>query len=108
MNASRMLAQVDFSNPSVNPTAKVGEISSLTNLLLPILTATAGLMAFAYMLYGAFLWITAGGDPKRREDARNTITYAIFGVLFVVVAFLLVRIVMTVTGTDSNAYNFFR
>jgi hypothetical protein len=60
------------------------------------------------MLYGAFTWITAAGDPKKLEEARRTITYAIFGIVFVVVAFLLVRIVMFVMGTNSNQFNFFQ
>ena len=104
----RLLAQVNFANPAVNPTAKFGDVSVLINLILPILTASAGLFAFAYMLYGAYTWITASGDPKKLEDARKTITYAVFGVLFVVISFVLVRVVMFVMGTDANEFNFFQ
>lgn len=104
----RLLAQVDISNPQMNPTARFADVSVLVNLILPILTASAGLFAFAYMLYGAYTWITAAGDPKKLEDARRTITYAVFGVLFVVVSFLLVRVVMFVMGTDANEFNFFK
>lgn len=104
----RLLAQVDLSNPQMNPTARFADVSVLVNLILPVLTAGAGLFAFAYMLYGAYTWITASGDPKKLEDARKTITYAVFGVLFVVVSFLLVRVVMFVLGTDANEFNFFK
>ncbi|MCX7996182.1 MAG: hypothetical protein N2691_00275 [Patescibacteria group bacterium] len=44
-----------------------------------------GLLLLGYLFYGAFLYITSGGDEEKAATARNTITYAIIGmVLFFV------------------------
>lgn len=40
-----------------------------------------GMVAFVYMLMGAFEWINSGGEPKKLETARGKITQAAIGMV---------------------------
>ncbi len=45
----------------------------------------AALLLLGYLFYGAFLYITSGGDEEKTTAARNTMTYAVLGMILMVV-----------------------
>jgi len=51
------------------------------------------LTAFVMILYGAFLFVTAGGNTEQVGSARNTLIYALAGIALGFMARLIVRIV---------------
>lgn len=53
----------------------------------------AFIIAFVMLLIGGIRWIMAGGDEKSVEKARNTITAALIGLVIVLVAYALIRII---------------
>lgn len=67
----------------------------------------AFIIAFIMLLVGGIRWIMAGGDEKSVEKARNTITAALIGLVVILVAYALIRIVElffnvnVITGTTS-------
>ncbi|MFH1244816.1 MAG: hypothetical protein V1487_04585 [bacterium] len=53
----------------------------------------AGLLTFAYMVYGGVTWISAGGDKTKLEEARNKITGGIIGLAIVASAWAIYKLV---------------
>lgn len=49
----------------------------------------AGVAAFAVIIYGAVLYTTSAGNPSKQQDARSWITGAIWGVVFLLAAYLI-------------------
>ncbi len=72
-----------------------GIFSDITNLLLFIIGAIAVIM----IVIGGLRYVISGGDAKQVQAAKNTILYALVGV---VVAILAYAIVNFVTGTFVN------
>jgi len=58
----------------------------------------AGIIALIMLVIGGFRYITAGGDPKAAESARNTLTYAILGLVLVILAWFILRFISNFTG----------
>ena len=58
------------------------------------------LMAFIYLLLGAFNWITSGGDKAKLESARDMITQAIVGIIIVAAAWAIMKLVGQFVGID--------
>lgn len=67
-----------------NPTNDVG---NLIGALLAIAFTVAGIVALIYMMWGAFNWITSGGDKEKLMKAQGRIRNAIIGI-FVLIAVL--------------------
>lgn len=67
-----------------------GMAGSIINVVLGFL----GILLLFYMLYAGFLWMTAGGDPKKVEKAQSIITQAIIGLLIIVMAFAISNFVL--------------
>ena len=51
-----------------------------------------GGVALLAIIYGAFIFVTSGGDPNRVRVGREYITYAIVGLLFAIFAVLLLEL----------------
>ncbi len=85
-----VFAQTDSDAP---PTisGNIGPIvERVTNYLFPI----AGLLALIFVIIGGYMWIISGGDPGRVKQAQGTLTWAILGLVIVLVIFGVLRIVI--------------
>ncbi len=65
----------------------------------------AGIALFILLLVGGFKYITSGGDPKALEGAQKTITYAIAGLIVIILSFLILVLISTITGVDVTKFN---
>jgi len=95
---SRLLAEVDFSKSTVNPVAKFGNFGSLLNQILPTIMIVASLVCLALLLMGAYTYVSSSGEQEKLQKARKTITYSIFGLILILLSYLLVRVVSFITG----------
>ncbi len=63
------------------------------NFILRGIFNISGGIAFLYLIYGAFLIMTARGDPVRLNQGRSVLFGAIFGLIFVIVSTLILNLV---------------
>lgn len=60
----------------------------------------SGVVALFLIILGGFKLMTSGGDPKGVEGARKTITWAIIGLIVVLLSFGIVKFISLITGLD--------
>lgn len=81
---------------------KDGVFTQITNTVLYIV----GIVSVIMLIYGGLRYVTSGGDSKKVTDAKNTILYAIIGLIISILAFSIVNFVINaVTGTNNSAAN---
>lgn len=61
----------------------------------------AGVVLFITFVVAGFNFLLSGGDPKRLQQARSTLTYAIMGLVVIVVAYLIIQLISTITGVQG-------
>lgn len=54
----------------------------------------AGLLAFGFLIYGGFMYMTAGGETGRASKAVGVISGSIIGMIIVALSFVIVRFVL--------------
>lgn len=64
----------------------------LHNAITLILSASA-LLAFIFLVIGGIRWIMSQGDKKQLETAQKTITYAIIGLVVVLLSFFIINFI---------------
>jgi len=96
----RSFLQLDLSNPSVNPTAKVNDINSLLSVVVGTATVIAALVFGAMLIMAGFQIVTSAGDPEKMQKAQQTGTYAVIGILIIICAYLIVRVLAFVFGLE--------
>jgi len=66
-----------------------GIVSNITTALVFIIGALSVLM----IIVGGLRYVISGGDPKKTADAKNTILYAIVGVVVAIMAYAIIKFV---------------
>ena len=67
-----------------------GVFKTITNTVLYIV----GIVAVIMLIVGGIKYIVSGGDSKKVTDAKNTILYAIIGLIVCFLAFAIVNFVI--------------
>lgn len=89
---------------SANPT---GFVADLIKKGLSLLIIVSFVAAFVWLILGGLKFITSGGDPKAVEGARSQITWGIIGLVVILCAYAIIRVVETffniaiISGTFS-------
>lgn len=73
--------------------------------ILNIAIRLAGVLLFIMLIVGGFKYLTAGGDPKKAEAAQKTLTYAIAGLVLVILAWFILLFIEKFTGVDVTQFN---
>lgn len=66
--------------------------------------ALAGVVLFVLLIVGGLKYITSGGDPKAAEGAQKTITYAIGGLIIILLSYLILVLIYKITGVDVTQF----
>lgn len=69
----------------------------LENIIIGILQLVA-LVGIIYLVYGGIRYVTSAGNESDAEEAKTTITYAIWGLFLVAVAYAIVKAVVSIVG----------
>ena len=82
--------KIDSPNiPKVNLDA--AQVSNIFNGVLWL----AGAVAVIFVIWGGLKYTLSNGDSSETQKAKNTILYAIIGLVVVIVSFVIVRTVQT-------------
>ncbi|HEX5798453.1 MAG TPA: pilin [Candidatus Saccharimonadales bacterium] len=98
---SNATAGTGCADPSfANQDAKVNNIIAL---VINIFSIIVGVIAVIMIVYGGFRYITSGGDTTKVTASRNTILYAIIGLIIVALAQFIVKFVLQKAINSTNA-----
>lgn len=84
--------------------ATIGDFQKVFQSLVSALIALAGIALFVMLVVGGVKYITSGGDPKATEGAKNTITYAIGGLVLILVSYLILVVIKAITGVNVTEF----
>lgn len=86
----------------------VASIQCIVPLLTNVIRAVVSLGAvalFIMLLVGGFNFLFSGGDQKKLESARGTVTQAIIGIIVMSLAYLIILTIETFTGVKVTDFN---
>ncbi|MBI2018220.1 hypothetical protein HYS96_00800 [Candidatus Daviesbacteria bacterium] len=75
-----------------------GGISQFLSNLVTLIYGLAAIVLLFMILWGAFDWMTSGGEKEKLESARNKIISAIIGIMLFAVAFAIIQVLGQFTG----------
>ena len=73
-------------------------IPRLINLMLFIV----GILAVIMLIWGGIRYVISGGAAYKVKDAKNTILYAIVGLIVAILGYALVNWVISIVGSGSS------
>jgi cytochrome bd-type quinol oxidase subunit 2 len=81
-------------------------VDQIVEQIINIMSLVVGVVAVIMIIIGGLRYITSGGDSGNVTNAKNTILYAVVGLVVVALAQVIVRFVVnraTLAGTNPTA-----
>lgn len=85
----------DTSCDSSTDTTAQEKVNSLLTTVINIFSLVVGIVAVIMIIVGGFKYITSGGDSGNVTGAKNTILFAVVGLIIVALAQFIVRFVLS-------------
>ncbi|OGE43919.1 hypothetical protein A3B45_02725 [Candidatus Daviesbacteria bacterium RIFCSPLOWO2_01_FULL_39_12] len=83
-------------------------IVQLEQLFINIVFVAVGLgfiALFVFLTWAGFKYLTSGGEPKTVHLAHQTVTWALLGVIFLAIAWLVLQLIAVFTGINVTIFN---
>ena len=80
--------------------------TALTNIARQVVTLFSyivGIISVIFIIYGGFRYITSGGDSNNVSSAKNTLIYALIGLVIVALAQFIVNFVFSTASGATDA-----
>ncbi len=78
-----------------------GVFRQVTNTILYVV----GIIAVIMLIIGGIKYVVSGGDSKKVTDAKNTVLYAIIGLVVCFLAYAIVNFVISALPTSEEVSN---
>lgn len=83
-------------------------LTQIEGVFRNIISAIAGLgfiVLLVMIISAGFKYLTSGGEPKTIQQAHQTVTWALLGIVFMAVGWLLLQLVQAFTGLEVTTFN---
>ncbi len=91
-------AMAQLTGTPTPPGTAQGDLASVILNIINYVLAIVGVIALAYLIFGGFKYITAGGNEDSVDDAKAIIRNAIIGIIVIGVAAAAVNFVIRGVG----------
>ncbi|MEJ0072787.1 MAG: pilin [Candidatus Saccharibacteria bacterium] len=85
-----------------NTDAGTTNINSIVKTIINVFSLVVGIVAVIMIIVGGFRYITSGGDSNNITSAKNTIIYALIGLVIVALAQFIVQFVLNKVTTSGS------
>jgi hypothetical protein len=99
---------------SVYDCVKFGDVASIKCLeplfanVVSAIVSLIGVGLFLMLIIGGYNYLFAGGDTKKLEKAKGTISGAIIGLIVMVAAYLIIKLIGDFTNTNVETFQIIR
>lgn len=87
------------------PPAGLTQIEELVTQLIKISSGIAFVALLVMLLWAGIKFLTSGGEPKAIQSASQTVTWALLGMLFLIIAWLTLRLIEAFTGVGVTIFD---
>jgi len=84
--------------------APLSDLEVVFSKVVGVVLGFAGIVFFVLLILSGFKFMTAGGDPKALESAKKTLTYAIGGLVVILLSYLILVLIQTITGVNVTTF----
>lgn len=93
---------LDLSTDCSSTETKDANIGDIATTVVNIISIVVGVVAVIMIIFGGAKYITSGGESGKITGAKNTIIYALIGLVIVALAQVIVHFVLNKTSTIAQ------
>ncbi len=85
--------------------AGLQQIQDILNSIISSIVGLGIITMFVMITFAGYKYLRSGGDPKNLEAAKMTITWALLGIVFMAVGWLILQLIQIATGVEVTSFN---
>ncbi len=87
------------------PAAGLKEIEDVFKNVISVIVGLGFIAMLVMLIMAGIKYLTSGGEPKAIQAAHNTVTWALLGVVFMAIAWLILQLIRAFTGIDVTIFD---
>lgn len=97
-------AGIDINSTTCNPSDPEAEdnVNRIIRLVINLFSVIVGIISVVMIIVGGVKYITSGGASEKVTSAKNTILFAVIGLIIVALAQIIVRFVLSKVSTAGS------
>lgn len=83
-------------------------LDQIEQIFTNVIAAAVGLgfiAALVMLISAGFKYLTSNGEPKSVQAAHQTVTWALLGIVFMAIGWLVLQLIHSFTGIDVTIFN---
>ncbi len=83
-------------------------LKELEELFANIISAAVGfgfVALLVLLIWAGYKYLMSAGEPKAVQSAHQTVTWALLGIVFMAVAWIILQLIKAFTGIDVTIFN---
>lgn len=85
--------------------AGLTEIETVFSNVIAVVVGLAFIATLVMLVLAGFKYLTSGGEPKAIQQAHFTVTWALLGILFLAIAWLILQLIQSFTGINVTGFD---
>lgn len=73
---------------------RLEQLFSTLEIVFDKLSPIAGILCIIFIVLGGYMWMTSAGDPIKIKKAQGTLTWAIIGLVFIVISGIILSVIL--------------
>ena len=87
------------------PPAGLDQLEDLFSNFISVVVGVGFIGLLVMLVTAGIKYLTSGGEPKAISSAHQTVTWALLGVVFMAVAWIILQLIKVFTGIDVTIFN---
>lgn len=85
--------------------AGLAEIEKVVSSTISAAVGLAFVASLVFLIWAGFKYLTSGGEPKAIASAHQTATWALLGILFLAISWLILQLIQAFTGVPVTIFD---
>lgn len=85
--------------------AGLTDIEQVFTNVISVIVGLGFVALLVLLILAGFKYLTSGGEQKALQSAHQTVTWALLGILFLAVAWLILQLIKSFTGIDVTVFD---
>lgn len=90
--------------PGPSP-AGLTQIEQIFTNLISVVVGLGFVALLVLLIWAGFRYLTSGGEPKIIQETHQTVTWALLGIVFLALAWLILQLIGVITGIPVTIFD---
>ena len=99
-----LASTIGWTTPSTGIDPGWSDPGVIATTVVDVLVWAVGIAAVLFIIFGGIKYATSGGDEKKVASAKNTILYAVIGLIVALLANVIIRVVLNAIGLRGSVF----